>query len=74
MLTIGNISIKHCARCNQDHDNLLYHKFAQPIQDDDSVLMWEYWATCPITGDPILIRTLNYKTHEATVVKEAITH
>lgn len=49
-------SVKHCARCGQDHDDLHYKKFVNPIYDDDGT-EWGWWATCPTTGDPILMRT-----------------
>lgn len=51
------LSVDGCARCGQDHDTLHYKEFANPIEDDDGTI-WAYWATCPITGDPVLMRKL----------------
>ena len=44
-----------CARCEggPDHAALKVYRFAKPIRDRDGT--WRYWATCPRTGDPIII-------------------
>ena len=55
----------HCARCGHDHANLLFRKFEYPIVDCND-LTWDWWATCPQTGDPILM----YKIDGMTEVKQ----
>ena len=49
--------VNHCARCGKDHRELKFHKFKQPIVDEDGTV-WEYWTICPRTGDPVLLRTI----------------
>ncbi len=44
-----------CARCGDDHKNLSTIAFFRPILDHKDGLAWRWWATCPTTGDPILI-------------------
>ena len=46
--------VKRCARCGQDHPDMAFKKFVgSPIVDEDGTV-WNYWATCPVTGDPVL--------------------
>lgn len=47
------IDVRGCARCGGDHEGLLVKQFVRPIVDEDAT--WGSWATCPGTGDPILI-------------------
>lgn len=49
------INVKRCARCEQDHQALPLKKFGRPIEDTDGTV-WAWWATCPITGEPILVQ------------------
>lgn len=49
------VSIRHCARCGNDHDNLLFVKFVNPIEDSDGTV-WAWWAECPETKDPVLMK------------------
>ncbi len=51
------LGVQHCARCGADHRALEYVRFEQPIEDDDGTV-WAWWATCPNTGDPVLMRDL----------------
>lgn len=46
-----------CARCGQDHANLEFKQFAQPIDliDKDGDGPYNYWTPCPTNGDPILL-------------------
>jgi hypothetical protein len=49
--------IYHCARCGQDHELTEFFPFnGNPIEDSDGI--WDWWAFCPVTGDPILMRVL----------------
>lgn len=47
-----------CGRCDGFHENLKFFKFTSyPIEDKDGA-RWDYWAICPATGDPILMREI----------------
>lgn len=50
--------VHHCARCGQDHERLTYTRFIRPVEDTDGTV-WDWWATCPTTGDPILARQID---------------
>lgn len=49
------IDIKSCARCGGDHLQLEHKAFKRPISPPEIFWAWEYWATCPTNGDPILM-------------------
>jgi hypothetical protein len=50
------VSITDCARCSVHHDDLEFKPFnGLPIVDEDGTV-WDWWAVCPITGDPVLLR------------------
>jgi hypothetical protein len=50
--------IHHCARCGKDHDGMEFKRFnGEPIEDCDGTI-WDWWGVCPVTGDPVLQRTL----------------
>lgn len=46
--------VRHCSRCEQDHQQLEAKEFMIPIDDSDGP--WTHWARCPISGDPILVK------------------
>jgi len=54
-------AVDNCARCGGDHV-LLFKQFARPIEDSDATL-WTHWATCPATGDPILLHIHTQLSH-----------
>lgn len=45
-----------CARCKGDHAEMLFTKFHRPVVDDDGTV-WGWWALCPATGEPVLMKT-----------------
>jgi hypothetical protein len=50
------IDVKHCARCQQDHNQLEFKEFTiNPIEYSDGTV-WNYWALCPVTQEPILLK------------------
>lgn len=57
-------NVRGCARCGEDHPPLDVVAFWRPFEDADGV--WRWWATCPTTGDPILISNAEDLTDEAT--------
>lgn len=45
-----------CARCGETHENLEVRTFRNPVAPAElAPFEWTQWATCPVTGDPILI-------------------
>lgn len=49
-------NIKNCNRCGGDHDGLVAAKFKHPFAPPECApIAWTHWATCPTTGDPILV-------------------
>ena len=53
MNNILYIDIKYCARCGNNHNNLLFMKFNNPVIIRN--VMMDYWSTCPVTSEPILM-------------------
>lgn len=50
------LTVRGCARCGAEHADLPIHVFAQPFAPREVDVTWPAWATCPTSGDPILIR------------------
>lgn len=48
------IDVRGCARCGSDHASLPFLRLQRPMEDNDGVA-WTHWATCPTTGEPILL-------------------
>lgn len=49
------VTVRSCARCGEDHADMLFIKFEIPIEDSDGTL-WTWWAECPETKDPVLLK------------------
>jgi hypothetical protein len=47
-------SVKHCARCGEDHEEVQFEPFTRFVPDPDGD--YTQWALCPTTGEPILLR------------------
>ena len=43
-------TVYSCQRCSQNHEDMVFHELYNSMDD------WRYWATCPITKQPILLR------------------
>lgn len=56
-------SITHCARCGEDHAEVIFRRFHSPVEDEDGTL-WEWWAICPKTKEPILMRQISSEKQE----------
>lgn len=52
-MTTANVT--ECARCGEAHNGLEFHQFSRPFREDNGTL-WEHWATCPVTHEPMLLR------------------
>jgi hypothetical protein len=48
-------SVRSCSRCGGDHEGVSFRPFVQPVAPPELDFAWTYWATCPTTGDPILL-------------------
>lgn len=46
------IDICGCQRCQQNHRDVKFQRLANPTDD------WRWWATCPVTRQPILLRVV----------------
>jgi hypothetical protein len=50
------LTVRHCARCDEDHTDLEFTQFRNnPIEDTDGTV-WNWWAMCPVTNEPILMK------------------
>lgn len=49
------LDVENCARCEEHHDNLRFTTFTRPIVLGK--ITYEYYAPCPTSGDPILLRS-----------------
>jgi hypothetical protein len=45
------MDVRSCARCGGDHGTLTFYRLARPAKD------FEWWTLCPVTSEPILMRT-----------------
>lgn len=50
-----NTTVRGCARCGEDHEELEFERLQRPIQEDDG-RDYTHWAPCPTNGQPILLR------------------
>ena len=48
-----NVTITKCARCGETHPDLVFRPFTVPNPT------YDYWAPCPKTQEPILLRKAN---------------
>lgn len=49
-------SIKNCARCVLNHEDLEFKALKHPIEMIPTQLAITHWADCPLTGEPVLMR------------------
>lgn len=49
-------SMPHCPRCRGSHRDIKAQRFRWPVESDGQ--LHTHWATCPDSGDPILIRVI----------------
>lgn len=50
--------IDNCARCGDDHADVVFKKLRRPIEDADGNTLYTHWAPCPYTCEPILMRVI----------------
>ena len=55
------VTIKHCARCQGTHPDLVFAKLAHPMVVEfeldglEGKRTYHYWAMCPANQEPILM-------------------
>lgn len=52
-------NVRACARCEGDHDAVRFMPFRFPVitpTGGSGEVVYEWWALCPTTGEPILMR------------------
>lgn len=49
-------SIQNCARCAGDHEMVIFNRFKSAVVADTAV--YEWWGSCPETGEPILCQVI----------------
>ena len=48
--------VTQCARCGEDHQNLVAHKLDRPWAPPEARgVTWTHWMPCPTNGQPILV-------------------
>jgi hypothetical protein len=49
-----DVDVKHCARCGAKvHPGVKFQKLRRPAKE------FNWWASCPKTGEPILMRIIS---------------
>lgn len=48
--------LHNCARCGMNHAELIFREFKHPVVENRLTYRW--WASCPMTDEPILMRQL----------------
>jgi len=43
-------NVKHCSRCGEDHDNIVFREFV--IES----LEYTHWGMCPILNEPLMMK------------------
>ena len=67
---MNTIDVVGCARCGELHDDLEVRTFKTPVAPAElAPFEWTQWATCPVTGDPILIG-VGHATDDAAVLEQ----
>lgn len=49
------VDIRHCARCNGDHDQMEFFKLTNPVIADDGKILYTYWGPCPTNQEPVMM-------------------
>lgn len=52
-------SLTNCARCRGDHKSLEFRRFIRYVIADSDGTVWSWWALCPNTGEPILMKIID---------------
>lgn len=48
------ITLRKCGRCGERHRNLVWREFKLGPARFDNQVVASHWATCPVTGEPVL--------------------
>ena len=49
-------SVQHCSSCGQDHDSVEFQPVRGAAIKAGDGQSYGWYGTCPVTGDPILMR------------------
>ena len=60
MKSLPKLNVTNCARCGKNHDGIEFKKLKKPAIADKTV--YRYFAHCPETKEPLLMRILKIKT------------
>lgn len=52
--SIITTSVTGCSRCGNNHQNITFAKFTNPVKDTGSQI-WTHWTICPVLNEPILL-------------------
>ncbi len=52
-------AVHGCARCGGDHARVAFLLLVRPMEMDDKDGALTHWASCPRTGEPILLRCVD---------------
>lgn len=68
-MTVTLRDVIGCARCSRDHRALMFRAFVTPVEVpvNDGVegyFTFTEWTSCPVTGEPILLRSVEDRTGE----------
>ena len=53
--------IENCSRCGGHHEHVRFFKLTNPIVHEADGMIFEYWATCPTNGEPIIMAHVKNK-------------
>jgi len=56
MTTSFEFSIEGCARCGEDHENMVATPFERPVEMPGEGVKFYHWSTCPKTKEPIIVQ------------------
>jgi hypothetical protein len=48
--------LRGCTRCGADHDSVSFLPLTRPVTGETGIL-FTHWASCPATGEPLLLLT-----------------
>jgi len=49
------LNTRECARCGGTHTRIPFFRFKKPVAGFMDPRAWPFWATCPVTKEPLLI-------------------
>lgn len=59
-----SVPVLNCARCGENHENIVFLRFARPILKEDGEIDVTHWGMCPTNQEPILLWQIKAKRSE----------